>query len=336
MALVELLNPNERDIAVAISEWGQMTGRIVGGSYIDFGLSRLAAFMDGSFPGDPIERGRILNLIRPSGTPEGAEGPSGASADGTSGGDGVSSPYDYGQNGQTNESGAVADPSGDVHFLGAQGEYAGGYLTLDQVQESSALAALLPIILGAAAVARVAGATVLRFATNWRVLAGAEGIDLSTPGIDLPSPSDVPGAMLEIARTIFIDVPGQFIGFGGGGGGGFPGGVLASMHGPAVKEWTTPGGYRHWLFQDGWTAHERKNGTIRWYKPKKPIVYVPGGPLSRRAAYRLAKLYKQTRDDAKKTFNLVDRKAAGAGKPQIDIVETGPGDVVVKTNGRRR
>lgn len=86
--------------------------------------------------------------------------------------------------------------------------------------------------------------------------------------------------------------------------------TASAQHGPVVKTWMAPkvNGRPFVMFADGWIAVQRLNGTWHFYKPKKPVVYVPGGPMSRKTAKRLAELYQQEKKRAKKTFGLVDSK----------------------------
>jgi hypothetical protein len=56
---------------------------------------------------------------------------------------------------------------------------------------------------------------------------------------------------------------------------------------------------------------------------------MPGGPMSKKNARRLASIYNAEKKRAKKEFNLVDSRqgqGARAAKPTV-IVETGPGSV---------
>jgi hypothetical protein len=112
------------------------------------------------------------------------------------------------------------------------------------------------------------------------------------------------------------------------GAGGDPVDFAIAQHGPVVKSWVA-NGTPFYLFMDGWQAAQKRNGTWKFWKPKKPIVYVPGGPMSKRNARRLASIYNMEKKRAKKEFNLVDsRQGQGArvSKPTV-IVETGPGSV---------
>ena len=320
------------DIAGAIANWGLATGRTFGGSAHDFALSHLGDFIAGTWPGGS-ERSVILSLIPSSGGGVVEE----LLVETPNGGEAVTSPYDYGGSGDGNGATVIGGHvDSGVEFLGPGGEYATvnpdvgiiDYATASQrFQEAGAgaIVALLPV---AIAIGRSVGLKVLRLATNWKVLLGAEAVDLATPGIDLPSPTDIPGGALALLKEVFVDIPvsvgSQFFGLGGGGGG-----APVGMHGNPVKSWTTPGGYRHWLYADGWTAHERKNGTIKWYKPPKPIVYVPGGRESRKTINALARIYKKGRNQAKDTYGLVDKKAPTPRKPDVIIQESGRGGVQV-------
>ena len=81
---------------------------------------------------------------------------------------------------------------------------------------------------------------------------------------------------------------------------------------------------------DGWQAAQKRNGTWKFWKPKKPVVYVPGGPMSKKNARRLASIYNAEKKRAKKEFNLVDsRQGQGTrnGQKPTVIVETGPGGI---------
>ena len=101
-----------------------------------------------------------------------------------------------------------------------------------------------------------------------------------------------------------------------------------AQHGPVVKSWVA-NGTPFYLFMDGWQAAQRANGTWKFWKPKKPVVYVPGGPMSKKNARRLASIYNAEKKRAKKEFNLVDsRQGQGTrtAKPTV-IVETGPGSI---------
>jgi len=106
------------------------------------------------------------------------------------------------------------------------------------------------------------------------------------------------------------------------------GDVVTAQHGAVVKEWwanDTP----FVMFMDGWMAARKANGSWKFWKPKKPLVYVPGGPMSRRTARRMATLYTNEKRRAKKDFNLVDsRQGQGQrGRKTIVVHESGPGNV---------
>jgi len=142
--------------------------------------------------------------------------------------------------------------------------------------------------------------------------------DTFTPDIDIPFIPSFP-------------LPGLFGGNGTEpmpGAGGDAVGFAIAQHGPVVRSWVA-NGTPFYLFMDGWQAAQKRNGTWKFWKPKKPVVYVPGGPMSKRNARRLASIYNMEKKRAKKEFNLVDsRQGQGArvSKPTV-IVETGPGSV---------
>jgi len=168
----------------------------------------------------------------------------------------------------------------------------------------------------------------------------SELVDLFTPGIDLPSPSDIPGALATIPANVWnqittiVDLPrdifGQFFGFGGGD-------VIpedTEGHGPIVKTWRAPepDGVPFVLTQQGWIGARRLNGTWSWYKPKKPMVITPGIPLDARQARKLALIYKREKRKAAKVFGLVERKPKSSAKTGMRVVRTGHGDDVVVIN----
>jgi hypothetical protein len=138
--------------------------------------------------------------------------------------------------------------------------------------------------------------------------------DTFTPDIDIPFVPSIPlpggnGAAAVIGAVGAID-------------------FAVAQHGPVVKSWVA-NGTPFYLFMDGWQAAQKRNGTWKFWKPKKPVVYVPGGPMSKKNARRLASIYNAEKKRAKKEFNLVDsRQGQGTrtAKPTV-IVETGPGSV---------
>lgn len=188
---------------------------------------------------------------------------------------------------------------------------------------------------------------VAKLSRLWKGIIGAEAIDLLTPGFDLPSPSDLPGAIAEIPGATWdlvktmVDIGGrvgsQFFGPGGRDASKIRVGVAGiwagmewaeAQHGPVVSTWEA-NGVPFVQFMDGWQAAQKLTGAWKFWKPKKPVVYVPGGPMSRRTAIRMAGIYKRARNDAKKTFNLVDSKPRGR-TASVEVTESGPGSVTVK------
>jgi hypothetical protein len=179
-----------------------------------------------------------------------------------------------------------------------------------------------------------------------RKLAMAAGmgelLDISTPSIDLPSVSDIPGALATIPANTWevvnsiVDLPrdifGQFFGFGGDAPRFVP--EDTEGHGPIVKMWRAPepDGVPFVLTQQGWIGARRLNGTWSWYKPKKPMVITPGIPLDARQARKLALIYKREKRKAAKVFGLVERKPKSSAKNGMRVVRTGHGDDVVVIN----
>jgi predicted RNA binding protein YcfA (HicA-like mRNA interferase family) len=173
----------------------------------------------------------------------------------------------------------------------------------------------------------------------WKTSIGAEAIDLFTPEIDLPSPSDIPGALVSVSagtwRAIreLIDIPLDVLGNFGFSIPGLGGGGLVvetdpmSPYGPIVKRWTA-GVTPFVLTQFGWIGARKKSGVWSWYKPKKPLVVVPGHPPDARTARKLATIWKRERKQAKKIFDLVDRGGTTRRRaPQTINIEAGPGSI---------
>jgi len=141
---------------------------------------------------------------------------------------------------------------------------------------------------------------------------------------------------LIVADSILVDVDIPFVPSFGGidipfiGGGGSPGDWAVAQHGPVVKEWSA-NGTPFVMFQDGFMAARRKTGVWHFWKPKKPIVYVPGSAMSARQAGKLATVYAREKKRAKKMYGLVDsRQGKSSPAPKTVIVnESGPGSVRV-------
>jgi len=139
---------------------------------------------------------------------------------------------------------------------------------------------------------------------------------------------------LVLADSVLVDIDIPFVPSIGGNGAGaqiaLTGGVgewATAQHGPVVKEWFA-NGTPFVMFADGWQAAQRRNGVWKFWKPKKPIVVVPGGPLSRKNTRKLATLYANAKKQAKKDFGLVDSRQGQTRKPVI-IRESGPGSINV-------
>lgn len=55
-------------------------------------------------------------------------------------------------------------------------------------------------------------------------------------------------------------------------------GDMIPFHGPVVKRWMNEcTGLHSYMTADGWIHNERKDGTLKSWKPKKPIVIFPTG-----------------------------------------------------------
>ena len=138
-----------------------------------------------------------------------------------------------------------------------------------------AIAGLVPLI---AAAFRAVGVPAVRWGTSTRLgqlLVGSEVADILTPGIDLPSPSDVPPAALAVAsRTgaTMVDVLdvllGPAINFGGPGG--------PPNGGVVMKQWVA-NGRPFFLMEDGWTWVQKLDGSWKKYRQPKPVVLMPNG-----------------------------------------------------------
>jgi hypothetical protein len=101
-------------------------------------------------------------------------------------------------------------------------------------------------------------------------------------------------------------------------------------HGPVVKTWTA-GVTPFVLTQSGWIGARRKNGTWSWYKPRKPVVLIPGRPLKAGQARKLAKIYDKDRKQAKKLYGLVDKSSGSRPKSAGRVIgRTVSGDPVVE------
>lgn len=109
-------------------------------------------------------------------------------------------------------------------------------------------------------------------------------------------------------------------------------------HGVVVKTWqiewesAKSAGVNAFVLTDqGWIGARRKNMTWSWHKPKKPIVIVPGKPISGKVARKVAKIYASEKKDAKKLFGLVDKKAPSRGY-RARRHPSGDGSIVIVDN----
>jgi len=151
----------------------------------------------------------------------------------------------------------------------------------------------VPALFTAAGALVAAGRTsvVLGTAAWWPTLArwftGAELLDLVTPGIDLPSPSDIPQVVLEVARksgSTFIDVVNAVRTIGAGGPP-MPQMGPGSFGTVVLKSWTTsspdtPRSEQVWFYRmsDGWTwVYSPKKREWKRFRQPKPTVLYAGG-----------------------------------------------------------
>jgi len=209
-------------------------------------------------------------------------------------------------------------------------------LDLDSLAPNISLASgaftVAQLVAGAllAAAGRVpGGATVVRFASRnpIRLLLGIEAIDVLTPSFDLPSPSDIPGAIWALLRggggviadtavgTVvtlaeildqFIDIPGI-----GSGMDVFRQGQIFNP-GEIVKTWTA-NGVAFARLADGRTVVRRKDGTFKIYRQPKPLVIMPGG------ASNLRQLVKVNNAVVRQLRTL--KKAIARAEPRIRKVK---------------
>jgi len=200
---------------------------------------------------------------------------------------------------------------------GLGGADSGRVISLAELQPKvQSMLPAIPVTMGAlATILRTVGSSVPGMGSVVRkvftgrlaqAIGGWELFDWLTPGVDLPSAGDIPPALWDL--------------FGGMEGGREENLGLMSIeganwafkeHGPVVRSWTanfTP----FVMFMDGYQAAQKKNGAWTFWKAKKPLVYVPGGPMSRKTARRLASLYTRERNRAKKDFGLVNKRT-GSG-----------------------
>jgi hypothetical protein len=149
-----------------------------------------------------------------------------------------------------------------------------------------AIAGLVPL---AFAALRAAGVSTARWGTSTRLgqlLVGSEVADILTPGIDLPSPSDVPAGAIAVAGQAgarVVDVLDWFLGpainFGG------PSGPPDGVGGVVIHSWVA-NGVPFFQMSDGWTWVQKKNGQWKRFRQPKPVVLMPGGAGNLRTLLR--------------------------------------------------
>jgi hypothetical protein len=149
-----------------------------------------------------------------------------------------------------------------------------------------AIGGLLPII---AALFLAVGKPIVRWGVSTRIgqfVVGTEVVDLLTPGLDLPSPSDLPLGGLEMAQrtgATMVDMLDWLLGPGINFGG--PSGPPVGVGGVVVHSWTA-NGIPFFQMSDGWTWVQKKNGQWKRFKQPKPVVLMPGGAGNLRTLLR--------------------------------------------------
>ena len=198
------------------------------------------------------------------------------------------------------ESGGDDEITGDPAFFGIG---AGGVIAI------SSLLIMLPDSVKNKVMGFIAGISGLALGGRilWRAMPlwlrllliplGLEGADILIDA-DLPTISDLPEVFSGGDNSSEIFPMGADVSVAN---------WATSQHGPVVKTWMA-NGTPFVMFMDGYEAARRKNGTWHFWKPKKPLVYVPGGPMSRKTARRLATIYESEKKKAKATFNLINAK----------------------------
>jgi len=175
-----------------------------------------------------------------------------------------------------------------------------------------------------------------------------EGIDLLTPGVDLPSPSDVPqaiwqllkgtdstmgdegGGMLSNIDELIESVLGPLWPFGGNGRNGvYPssspftvGQVIQTNQ--IVKTWEAN---KIWFAKqaDGKMLVYKTDQTIKTWKPKKPLVVYPGGKVNLDTFTDIAKYAIKTAKTVDKVLRVLRPRAPRARR-------SGPGTAADGTN----
>lgn len=220
---------------------------------------------------------------------------------------------------------------------------------LDNAIDAEAFISMVPDNMNAAAVAFMGALTWaassqgLRYMRMTPLLMGRFGIalgaleliDLVTPGVDIPTVSDVPRWLIElvsgtgstvtdeegdvlstIERLINWIVPGTP--FSANGANPFTVGQVF-MQNQIVKTWEANG---VWFARqaDGLNWVQRKNGTIKSFRNVKPIVLTSSGASTPKIAERALKaLYNQYKG-MRKAFKPFDKPAPRRASPRRDYV----------------
>ncbi len=167
---------------------------------------------------------------------------------------------------------------------------------------------LLPVLAVAAVLARMTPVVRVPIAAFFRggYIRGAQIAWNSMPGW-------VRAALVAVGVTagttlVMDDIP--IIDIGGGGGNGHPGPHLEHLGAHVIGGWTA-NGVQFYRLSDGKLAVQNKQGRWKVWKPKKPVVLMPGGASNLRTLLRAdAILNKQS----KKLAKMLNKRAPRARK----------------------
>ena len=99
-----------------------------------------------------------------------------------------------------------------------------------------------------------------------------------------------------------------------------------------VKTWVA-GGVPFWRLSNGVIVVQKLDGTVRWYRPKRPAVLYAGSGNTRRSIRKAVAILKQEYKDWKdleKLFGPKQRGGSSRKTPQVINVETGSGSITGK------
>ena len=233
------------------------------------------------------------------------------------------------------------DTTQDVTIISEEGGRVMTTLTAEQLEsaiDGVMFASMVPPNLSASAVAAMGALAAAAGAGGWRWLAVTplflsrwgiplgtlEVIDILTPGIDIPTVSDVPRAVADLLRGSGATVHNEELSelstierilnfllpgdpFGSNGANPFTVGQVF-MQNQIVKTWEANG---VWFARqaDGLNWVQRKNGTIKSFRNVRPIVLTSSGASTPKIAERALKaLYNQYKG-MRKAFKPFDKPA---------------------------